>query len=85
MVEKMKSDLFAEHYSHKEYNKNCSTCFTEICKDCDGIGEVRTMESVYNGEDRHIQAPVGSEQCENCSGSGLEQDLDIINERKAEI
>ena len=51
----------------------------DMCKECNGIGEVRTMERVY--ADDNITAPIGTATCENCSGSGKEQDEEIINER----
>ena len=52
------------------------------CQFCNGIGEVTTMESVYpGGPDAHIQAPIGTETCDNCNGTGLEEDNDIVKER----
>lgn len=52
------------------------------CEFCNGIGEVTTMESVYpGGPDAHIQAPIGTEICDNCNGTGLEEDDEIVKER----
>lgn len=52
------------------------------CLDCNGLGEVSTMQSVYPGtRDSHIQAFVGTNKCENCNGTGLEPDQDIVKER----
>lgn len=52
------------------------------CEDCNGVGAVSTMESVYPGTpDAGIQAPIGSETCENCAGTGEEQDEEIVKER----
>jgi len=74
-------DFFREHPQHKVYTKHCSTCFNEKCLDCNGIGEVSTMERVYSNEPH--TAPVGSETCANCEGSGFELDKQIIEERYA--
>jgi len=52
------------------------------CLDCKGIGEVSTMERVYN-DDIHL-APVGIETCQNCSGTGLEPNEDLVVERIVE-
>jgi formate-dependent nitrite reductase cytochrome c552 subunit len=49
------------------------------CLDCNGVGEVRTMERVYS--DDIVEAPVGTETCENCNGTGEEQDDEIVLER----
>lgn len=54
------------------------------CEECGGVGEVNTMESVYSGADSHIKAPVGSEECVNCEGTGFEPDADIVKERIVE-
>jgi len=55
---------------------------SQKCSDCNGIGEVSTMESVYPGTpDSHIQAPVGSETCNNCNGTGLEEDNELVKSR----
>ena len=52
------------------------------CLDCNGLGEVSRMESVYpDTSDAHIQAPIGTETCDNCNGTGLEPDEDIVKER----
>lgn len=51
----------------------------KLCEECNGFGEVNTMESVYPGEPH--MAPIGSEVCDNCLGSGEEQDEEIIIER----
>lgn len=57
----------------QDYNK---------CNECNGTGELTTMESVYPGTpDSHIMAPIGSEKCDNCCGTGVEPDEDIIKER----
>lgn len=77
-------DNYLEHDLHaKEYDEHCSECFKKasLCMDCDGLGELRTMESVYGGSDSHITAPIGSKVCDNCRGSGQELDVDIIKER----
>ncbi len=54
------------------------------CLVCKGTGELTTMESVYNGSDSHLQAPVGSVACDNCGGMGLEPDEQIVLERIVE-
>jgi hypothetical protein len=52
------------------------------CTECEGIGELSLMESVYPGTpDSYIQAPIGSEPCSNCIGTGLEPYEDIVRER----
>lgn len=51
----------------------------KLCKECNGVGELRTMAPVY--QDDIIQAPVGDVMCEHCNGAGEEQDEDIIVER----
>ena len=38
------------------------------------------MDKVYN-DDPSIVAPVGSETCSNCLGSGIEPDDEVITER----
>ena len=52
------------------------------CKECNGIGEVSTMEKVWANEPH--MAPVGSAVCANCIGSGEEMDEDIVLERIVE-
>lgn len=52
------------------------------CEECGGVGEVNIMESVYPGEPH--MAPIGSEKCFNCNGSGKEPNEDIIIERIVE-
>lgn len=49
------------------------------CEDCKGFGEVSVMEKVYPGEPH--EALIGSAKCENCSGTGEEQDDDIVKIR----
>ncbi len=52
-----------------------------ICKDCRGQGEVLVEGSVYGGQDSHIKALVDTETCDNCRGTGVEPNEDIIKER----
>lgn len=55
------------------------------CEFCKGFGECSIMESVYPGTpDSHIEAPIGTEKCNNCNGSGLEMDSEIVKERIVE-
>ena len=54
----------------------------KLCEECNGVGEVNTMESVYPGEPH--MAPIGSEKCANCIGSGYEPDEEVIVERIVE-
>jgi len=75
------TDTYLEHPQHKRFTNKCSECFKEKCMDCNGIGEVSTMERVYANEPH--MASVGSETCENCQGSGFELDEQIIQERYA--
>ena len=52
------------------------------CLECNGTGELSVMESVYPGTpDAGIMAPIGSETCDNCHGTGIEPDEQIILER----
>jgi len=51
----------------------------KLCEECNGIGEVSTMERVWANEPH--MAPVGSAICANCIGSGEEIDEDIVLER----
>ena len=52
----------------------------KICETCKGAGEYKTMDRVYN-DDPAIMAPVGTETCSNCLGSGVEPDDEIVVER----
>lgn len=79
VIERKIIDTAIDHPQHKYFSRKCSQCYKEICKDCNGNGELSTMERVYANDE--IYAPVGIQTCENCGGSGLEQDQDIINER----
>ena len=57
----------------QDYNK---------CNECKGTGELSVMESVYPGTpDSHIMAPIGSEKCLDCNGTGIEPNEQIILER----
>ena len=49
------------------------------CEECNGIGEVSTMEIVWPNEP-HI-ADIGTEKCANCFGTGEEPDEAIVVER----
>jgi len=51
----------------------------KLCEECNGVGEVSVMETVWAGEPH--MAPVGSEKCANCLGSGEEIDEEIVVER----
>ena len=49
------------------------------CLECNGKGELDVMERVYPNEPH--MAPIGSETCDNCHGTGIEPDEQIILER----
>ena len=79
----------AEHMQFEEDTKIKKVPLTIMrkCEDCNGIGEVHTMEQVWPGEPH--MAPVGSETCEICNGTGeVEWEIDIgdlSNEEEAKL
>jgi DnaJ-class molecular chaperone len=82
------TDNYKEHKFHTKYNldEHCSDCFKEArkCAECKGFGSFSTLDYVYAGEPH--QAYIGDdEKCENCNGSGIEPDEDIIKERLANV
>jgi DnaJ-class molecular chaperone len=51
----------------------------DICKECKGFGSLSTD---YMNSDHNIERGAGDDvECENCYGSGKEQDEEIISER----
>ena len=80
----MEQDNYKEHSQHTtEYDLHCSECFKKAsqCKECKGYG---TLSTDYVNADHNIERGAGDDvTCENCNGSGLEPDEDIIKERLA--
>lgn len=52
-----------------------------VCKDCNGLGEVKTPYMDTDGN----TSLTDTDTCENCLGDGEEKDVDIIIERVCDI